>query len=81
MVLDTRENSEIIKQTEWEDSTTTMATSTRENLEMIKQMAKGLISTVQGLSTLGAGEMIRRMDMEERIGMMVLIMKGISKVD
>ena len=80
MELDTKGNSEIIKPMVWDDSSTIMVISMRENLEMIKQMVKVHINIVQGHSTLDAGEMIRKTAMEEKIGMMGLTMRGISKV-
>ena len=81
MELDTKENSEIIKLTVWEDSITIMATSTKGSLEMIKQMAKAHTSIVLGHSILDAGEMIKKTVMEEKTGMMGLTMKGILKED
>ena len=81
MELDTKENSEIIKLTVWEDSITIMVTSTKGSLEMIKRMGKAHTSIVLGHSILGAGEMIKKTVMEEKTGMMGLTMKDILKED
>lgn len=54
---------------------------TKENSEKTKQTEKGLTSIVLALSILVVGEMIKRMDSVEKIGMMGLTMKVISRVD
>jgi hypothetical protein len=75
----TKESSGITRLMGLEDFSTTMEIFTKENSEMTRLTAKEHIDTVLVLDTPDAGEMTKKMGLAERIGMMVLTMKGTLK--